>query len=308
MLHDLPTIAELGGMTKVLAVSMKGDTRFSWTAFNPSLALLDDRLRVTVRSSNYKIAPDGTYVILGYGRYINELWTGELTEKLELTNMRLVSQEEHNLRRGLEDARLYVKDGRMRMCAIGLETWIPRARVVDCELDDNLEKITAVRVLEGPEKDRIEKNWMPVSYVKAKFDYMYSPQVVVKDGQFVKVQPQGDDTDGLRGGSTLVPFEDGLLCVMHKTFILSGSPEFDPKTFSTKVFRRRKYTHYFVKVSLDGVITAVSKGFYFNGPGVEFASGLVVINDKVVITYGNNDAEAKIATLSIETVKNMLSR
>jgi hypothetical protein len=306
MLHDPPTIKQLGGSAKTLARFTRNDTRFSWSAFNPSIAMFKGELYITIRSSNYLINPDGTYRLLDYGDFRNELWLGKLDNKLELVDMHLVSQEEHLMRRGLEDARLYVRDGKLRLCAIGLENWIPKARVVDCELDDKHQNITAVQVLDGPEKNRIEKNWMPVSGTGANFDFMYSPQMILRAGEFVKVQPQGDITDGLRGGGALIPFEGELLGIMHRTMVLSSSMRFSSATFSHEQVQRRKYIHYLVRVSPDGVITAVTKGFYLDGPGVEFAAGIEIVNNQVLITYGKEDVEARIATLSIDTVKKML--
>ena len=303
----VPTITELGGQIHLLAETMEKDAGFNWTAFNPSILRHGDKTYVTVRSSNYEILENGVHRLLGYGDIINKVWLCELTKDLKLVNQRLLNQEHLEMKRGLEDARLHHDEhGNIRMYAIGLEKWIPRARVVECALDPELTEITGVRVLPGIHEESIEKNWAAPSGVDANFDYWHSPGVVYVDGMFKNVDNKCEVPVGLRGSTPFIEYGENLIAVMHVTLELRVGKEYDGATFAYRKFSKRKYTHYFVITNKNGEILKVSDPFRFKIEGVEFAAGIMKTRDGYAVTYGAGDRIARLAVIPKTTVTTLL--
>lgn len=304
--YDEITLKELGAQVVVVASHLDVDTKFMWTAFNPSVCKIGDKIYIAIRSSNYLIMPDGQYALYDYGDFLNRLWIGELTPQLAVTNMRRLEQADLEMRRGMEDPRLFVRDGKVVMACIALENWIPKARVVEVSVGNELTTLDDIKVLEGPDPKRVEKNWMPVHEITAEFDYLYSTQMTYKvNGGFTKVQPQVEIPSGLRGGSQLIEHEGGLIGVMHQTLIFSEMQKFSSATFTMENVQRRKYKHYLVKMDMTGSITEVSRAFYFTQPGVEFCSGIVRVKDGFILSYGHEDREARVAHVTDGVVERL---
>ena len=304
--YDAITLEELGAKVVTVLQTLDQDAKFKWTAFNPSVSKIDGNVHIAIRSSNYLIMPDGQYALYDYGNFLNRLWIGELDKNLQVQNLHRIEQREHNMRRGMEDARLFRRNGVVQLCAVGLENWIPTAKVLECSLDDKLENITGLMVLQGPEKKRVEKNWMPVHDVDTDFDYLYSPVMKYKVNQgFTEIQPSTDIPKSLRGGSQLIEHEGGLLGVMHQTLVFSEVQKFSSATFAMENVQRRKYKHYLVKFDKRGSITGVSKPFYFTRPGVEFCAGIAPVDDGFILSYGHEDRESRVAHVTYEIVENL---
>ena len=304
--RDVVTLEELGAKVVTVLKTLDQDAKFKWTAFNPSVVKVDKKIYISIRSSNYLIMPDGQYVLYDYGDVLNRLWIGEIDGNLQIENLHRVEQTEKQMRRGMEDARLFRRNGEMQLCAVGLENWIPTAKVIECSLDDKLENITGLMVLQGPEKKRVEKNWMPVHDVDTDFDYLYSPVMKYKVNRgLTEIQPSVEIPKSLRGGSQLIEHDGGLLGVMHQTLIFSEMQKFSSATFSMENVQRRKYVHYLVKFDRYGSITAVSKPFYFTRPGVEFCAGIARVDDGFILSYGHEDRESRITHVTHEIVENL---
>jgi len=145
------------------------------------------------------------------------------------------------------------------------------------------------RMLPEPRPGRHEKNWMPIL---GRDEYLYSCH---ESGRVVTVAAQGDRWEtcergvsphiarGFRGGSQLVPIDDGWLAVVHEVSDEDG---------------RRTYEHRFVWFDHDLSLIAVSPPFAFRETRtIEFAAGLAVARGRVLVSYGVRDEEAWIVGL-----------
>lgn len=65
----------------------------------------------------------------------------------------------------------------------------------------------------------------------------------------------------------------------------------------------RRYWHRFVVFDRSGLMTQHSDRFSFDGHPIEFASGIVVHGSNVVVSYGVQDREAKLASIPIAEVE-----
>ncbi|MGY4473601.1 FkbM family methyltransferase [Bradyrhizobium sp. USDA 3364] len=153
------------------------------------------------------------------------------------------------------------------------------------------------RKLEADGPKRHEKNWMPqVQGVDLRFIYLCDPtRVVTSDGHTIQEDVPDISADGFRGGSQLVPFDGGWLAVIHEV------PHAE---------QRRFYFHRFVWFNRSNHLVGVSRSFYFNRRGVEFAVGLAWHPDqeRLLISFGVADSESWIATVGASDIRAALER
>jgi hypothetical protein len=68
----------------------------------------------------------------------------------------------------------------------------------------------------------------------------------------------------------------------------------------------KRYSHYFVRFDEDGWIIEISKPFCFQGPGIEFANGIVERGDEYVISYGKEDISSHLGVISKKVVGQLM--
>lgn len=280
-----------------------------WSAFNPSIAVNPDgEIAMVVRSSNYLLGNYQSYNSLTTGTDIqNRVWFAEMDSKLRITKMyELECVGELSFKRGVEDGRLFWRDGGWQMTGVILERpHTPVARMGLFKIDVAERTATLIEKYPGTADNVVEKNWGVVAGESVpEFDYIYSPNLIFKNGKIKKLAEVGQ-FKGIRGGTQLIPWGDGYLAVGHITRVI-GKRIFNHMTFSVQEPKLRDYTHVFIKYKKSGEIERVSEEFIFNTGGVEFASGLMQLGEEIYITYGHNDAEGWMAKLPANAVRNML--
>lgn len=280
-----------------------------WSAFNPSIAVNPSgQIAMIVRSSNYLLGNYQSYSSLTTGTDIqNRVWFAEMDSDLRITDMyELECIGELEFRRGVEDGRLFWRDGSWWMTGVILEKpHTPIARMGLFKIDTKHRFAFFEEKYPGTADNVVEKNWGVVAgEAVEEFDYIYSPNSIFKGGKIKKLKEPGK-FKGIRGGTQLIPWDDGYLAVGHITRVI-GKRIFNHMTFSVQEPKLRDYTHVFIKYKKSGEIERISEEFIFNVGGVEFASGLMQLEDKIYITYGHNDVEGWMATLDVETVREML--
>lgn len=113
-----------------------------------------------------------------------------------------------------------------------------------------------------------EKNWMPTESPNDKFDFIYSPSQIVKNGEVI-----GEENElFIHNGTPLIPYEDGYISLGHSVCAVLGE---------------RTYAQIALKWSAEGKLVEHSQFFHFNvgwreqlSETIEFASGLVWSKDK----------------------------
>jgi hypothetical protein len=228
--------------------------------------------------------------------------TLELGEIIELS-----IESPIELKRGVEDARLFWRDGGWQVTAVILEKHTPYARLWRFSLDLENRVAKFVEAMDGPEPKRVEKNWIAVADgVSEHFDYIYSSTAVYKGGEVVGVKdaPYGHS---LRGGSSLLLAEDkqSYISIVHRTYgeKIRG---YNPRTFGYGDDYLRFYTHQFARWSLEGRLLELSDEFVFKENGIEYVAGLAVVGDRYVISFGRWDVSTWIAEIPVERVHAML--
>jgi glycosyltransferase involved in cell wall biosynthesis len=280
-----------------------------YVAMNPSIALHKNKLMAVVRYVNYRMDDEGRYLIRGTdgtANATNPINTRNVLVSLDDT-LKVISHTEINnppdmscawpLVTGYEDMRLF---------SHGNKLWTS-ATVRQFHADGNCEQVLSelkfsddivtlgepIRMLREPRQT--EKNWMPVQGDRPEIIFAWRVnEFVNSDG---KTELQYDtklSTDRLSGSSQVIQFYRRYLAIVHEAQTLPGS-------------HKRYYYHRFVRFNLALEAIAVSPPFYFNQKLIEFCAGLCwhPNEKKLVISYGEEDKEPRLATITPEDVERL---
>lgn len=308
-LYDGTTFSELGGTVwRIRRFADETDTR--WSAFNPSIGYCpNDGYWVLVRSSNYFIDPQYGHAVATIGaRVQSRMWLGKLSENLEIEedSWREINFSSAGIefKRGAEDGRLFWRSDSWWFTAGLQEDGIYYPRIGLFKLDSDSRAFLIEVYDEGWMRD-VEKNWMPPYEVNENFDYVYSATEVYKNGPITK-RELNSKIKGVRGGSCLWKVDGyGYIAVVH--FAHKAIVErYNPRLFGAEYAKTRKYTHAFARYSDDGTLVGLSKQFVFENFNIEFAAGLVVKGDEVIVSYGKQDVAAYLGRIKLNDVLNLI--
>jgi hypothetical protein len=300
--RDYPTVHELGGTIYNVRRLADPDIK-EWSATNLSIGYHKSTGYIAMfRSGNYVITEQGEYKVVVEGLIRSKIYISELDPKTyKLTNVRLLDvkniSDEGELRRGLEDPKLFYRDNAWHFSAVTMEKGHTEvARMSICRLNKDLTAIESFEKLSGIDGVRPEKNWMTPYDKSPYFDWIYGTNALLKENILTTYLDDNEQIAGLRGSSNLHLLKDGTyLSVVHRMW--------------TRVIMNhnlRFYVHYFANYDERGKIIGISKGFIFENMGVEFAAGLCEQGDNFLISYGSKDVSSHIASMQKETVMKSL--
>jgi tetratricopeptide (TPR) repeat protein len=192
---------------------------------------------------------------------------------------------------GLEDVRWVVHDDRVWLTATCYQ--VPHAknasRVVLGRMNEQLDATDHVVALEYADVQEMEKNWVPWSVGgELRVIYGYDPFVVLHVDPATGATEVTHKSDppvrlsGCRGsaGPVPVPGHAGRYLVMvHEVAFRNEG---------------RAYWHRWLVVDEHDGIVGWSDPFVFDHIGIEYATGLVTLDDEhLIVTYGYEDTEAR---------------
>jgi len=266
-----------------------------WTTFNPTLLYREDKLWAIVRSSNYRIV-DGRYVTPEEdgGKIRTENILCRLTNGLDVDWYSVIAGPDYEATdypvTGLEDCRLRETADGVGVSATvrNVAPFDGRCRIATAELDLGTPQFHSLHVIESAEAQTHEKNWMPLV---GKAAWIHSANL---DGFTVTVE-ESEDMAGeyhrlrrgraplvsreFRGGSQAVRFRGGWLACVHEVAVGPSN--------------QRVYEHRLVWWDDSLRMAGISLPFAFReSQAIEFAAGIAVIGDRVVISFGVRDEEA----------------
>jgi len=195
---------------------------------------------------------------------------------------------------GLEDCRLMYWKEKLFLCGVRRDTTTHgegRMELSEIALTDNSATEIARTRMPTPGKNDsyCEKNWMPVidqpyHWVKwtnptevVKFDPTNKTTITTKLGNF-----QSYLQKDLRGGSQVIPFDDGYLALTHETDLYK----------SERGLKDATYRHRFVYWDKNFNPVKFSRVFSFMGAKIEFCCGMAEYNNNLLITFGFQDTSA----------------
>ncbi|TPL74003.1 glycosyltransferase [Mesorhizobium sp. B2-3-15] len=207
---------------------------------------------------------------------------------------------------GFEDLRVFAWNGKLWGSAcvreFTTEAWCEQ---VLARIDESRScRLTDWRVLHATGPRVHEKNWMPqvkpatpeTGAETLQFIYLSDPTKTVDEwGAIVSETHPTIAAQRFRGGTQLVAFSGGWLAVIHEVQWRAAE-------------QRRYYLHRFVWFDEANFVRKVSRPFFFNKRGVEFAAGLAWHPDerRLLISYSVTDSESWIATVDEAEVRSLL--
>ena len=260
-------------------------------AMNPSLCAHQGRLLCVVRAVNYTIESGDYRVPDADGRVRTANFLADLSldggGRVVLGDVRLMRDLDEAPRSetrvlGYEDDRLASSGGKLWGSATVRDRGQDRPKVVLLHLtpEGDVERAEVQETGRG-----VEKNWMPVADGGSpRWVYEVDPCTIRHPGGAAERRRCELGLDHCKGGSQVVPWQDGYLCVAHETIVFEGGG------------CRRIYLHRFVRFDRDLNVSAVSPSWVFEDGhhGVEFCTGMVSWQGRLLIGYGVEDRQAKI--------------
>lgn len=272
-----------------------------WLPSNPSIAIDEGGYRMLVRTSNRFLRPK-----LKPPDWVNQnhtylLTLGEDFEPLSCDRINFVidatTYPAPNI--GPKDCRLFGFGG--EWFALGSMAELNPEIVTTMTLfkiDGSDGR--SLQVLEGPERGRNEKNWMPfVRDEQLLFVYGCAPTRILScdpaTGTVFEISnkpvPSMPERQW-RGGSQGIDLGDSsTLFVIHE---------------KNRLFEGRIYLHRFVRLDPDFQIDAVSPAFSFMGKRIEFCAGAGARDGTLLLSLGISDRTAWLASVSLESVLELL--
>jgi glycosyltransferase involved in cell wall biosynthesis len=278
-----------------------------YTGMNPSVEVCGDRIYCNIRAVNYRMDEQGRYMIgekdCNDAPIDTRNFLCTMTDDFSVQKIREIiwhrPQAVFPQVTGLEDIRLWRFHGQQYFSATvreqnygGLCQMVQGKLTYD--IDDQFMLVEDWKVIS--DGDQHQKNWMPMPAEGGNPRYMYRlDTVVIPEGlkRVAEVMPTKVHVSDISGSSQVIPFKSGLLAVVHEA--------------STDPQGKRTYWHRFAWFEKDGYLRRLSLPFVFNDRQIEFCAGLAYHpnNKDLIISYGVRDAEAHLATVSIEEVAMM---
>jgi predicted GH43/DUF377 family glycosyl hydrolase len=231
----------------------------------------------------------------------------ELDKNLDVKNHALIDTSKLDVKPiwdfiGLEDARLVNWNDEFYLCGVRRDT-TPNGvgRMEISKLDIKTNKEVSRNRIEPPNNARTycEKNWMPILDKPFHFVKWTNPTEVVKvnienntSETVSKSEPYENISNNLRGGSHVIPYKNGYLCIVHEAYLW----------YNELNRKNSRYTHRLIYWDSEFNLIKISKEFNFMGGEIEFCCGLSEYNDEYLITFGFQDNAAFI----LKTTENVI--
>lgn len=277
-----------------------------WSPTNPSVTLADGELRAIIRTVNYRIDEEGRFWI-GNSRpddehpIVTRNFLTTLDNDLNVTISDEVLPPKDMPKPlfpqliGFEDMRLFQWKGQLWTCSVVCEmTADGLPEQVLARIDGN--RLADMKRMRHHPRG-YEKNWMPFVQGGDHLEFMYRlGQTVDTDGNFQRQIDTGLETQHISGGSQIIAFDDGWLCLVHEARLIPGQTI-------------RFYMHRFAYFNNRLELKRLTRPFCFDDKVIEFGAGLCWHPDRerIVISYGVRDREAKIGILHHSDLRDALS-
>jgi hypothetical protein len=296
----------IGGESwRILRFADESDKR--WSAFNPSISYSPVHgYTVLFRSSNYFFDPETSSTVISVGNRVqSRMWLGSLTKDwtLDIDSLVEVDFSEAGMvfKRGAEDGRLYWRDGAWEITAGLQEPGIDLPRIGRFRLEGLKAKL--IEIYDDGVLFDVEKNWMSTDNPTPEFDFIYTPVKVYKRGVGpLKLREISEGIRNVRGGSQLRELEDGrYLAIVHEADMKKVRVHI-PRMFVTKDVSIRTYVHRFATYDKTGKLVGLGPRFKLSDARIEFAAGMVLAGEDVIVSYGYKAVASYLGRLSLQKV------
>ena len=271
--------------------------------FNPSIAWYGDKLKIAVRSCNFKVERNGKWSFRDGSAYskTDVLYGNVHPDSLQVSNLRKLEFSDNTPMRtkvsGLEDVRILQRYD--HMFAIGYESdrltshlHNKSSSLAEYRIEGN--KLEYICTLQKPNEELVEKNWSPI---EDSDNYYYSPtQVWTYTGLL------GEPYKGiLHGGTQLLKQDDGTyLSIIHDKVL-------SPLLNRPGVYDKYVYRHFLARHDRNGFVIEMTQPLTFGThENIEFAAGLVEYGSDFIISIGIRDCKYALVKINKSKLTDML--
>ena len=315
---------ENGGLIKPLLIDPKDLIGPSIT--NPSVFVYKNKILVNLRNVNYTLYHselnrfEHMWGPLSYIHPENDMhlrttnFIAELNEELDITYYSKIDTSSFDNYEpqwdfvGLEDVRLVEWEN--KLYGIGVRRDVDtigtgRMEISEFEISDNIVKEVSRYRIPGPLPDNeyCMKNCTPILDKPFHLLKWTNPTTLMEfypDGRESKVYEVGQHNPGyndMRGGSQVIPYKNGYLCLIHETELYDSEQGRKDAT----------YRHRFVYWDKEFKNQKFSKLFSFMNIKIEFSCGMCIHNDDFLITFGTQDNAGYILKVSQKVVEDFIN-
>lgn len=241
------------------------------------------RYAMNLRYVNYNITANGTYEwvknIVTINKYI-EL-TGDLDLETEIDNAKeletVVLDRQYE---GIEDIKLMAYNGDIYFTGTSFKT-NNQIGIVGGKY--NCRDLFEFREFSKDNESGCEKNWVYLPDA-TRMIYKWSPLQIghLVDHRLINIveRPMPNVFSWVRGSTNAFQYQDEIWFVVHLVYQHNGEP--------------RTYYHMFVKFDLEMNLLAYSVPFKFSNQPIEYCCGLIVEQDRIIVTHSVWDRESYI--------------
>ena len=316
MLFFAKKVLEDGGDIKPLIIDSK-DTNGT-AIFNPSVYNDDGKLICNVRHCQYTLYHNRKYehdegpLVYLHPDDDRTLTTNNylcnLNDDLSIESYYKVNTSKLDKKPlwdfvGLEDGRVVRWDDKLYLTGVRRDTTYNGQGRMELSEIKKKKEVSRFRIPAIDEKSYCEKNWMPIIDMPYHYVKWANPTEVVKvdpKKQTCEVVIQQEESlptpRDLRGGTHVIPWEHGYICVIHEVDMIS----------SVAGKKDAMYPHRFVGFDKDFKINYLSKEFYFMGADIEFATGMCEYNGDFLISFGFSDNAAFILRCPKQSIMDIM--
>lgn len=259
--------------------------------FTPSAISLCDYPMANVRYVNYKIQPDGSYVMPNGIVVTKNAYVNLETNEFSIMEEPLVNFETHI--RGLEDLRLYKNpNGKLCFTATSFKQFIhDKISIVHGEYDLETKSYKNYEGVQSPSNSDCEKNWVNVPGTDD-FIYSWSPLRVGKIRNDKFLYSKEISTPPLfslfRGSASPIEVNGRWLVLVH--FVEYCQP--------------RKYYHCFVELEKESyTVLRVSLPFVFQHIGIEYCISGRLVEDSLEYYFSSWDKDPSKVEFKVSTIE-----
>jgi hypothetical protein len=313
-----------GGIIKPLLVSSTDLTGPSLT--NPSVIVVDGKIIVNIRNVNYTLYHselnrfEHMWGPLSYIHPENDMhlrtinYIAELNEDLDIVHYTKIDTSEFDTYQprwdfvGLEDCRLVQWNDKLYVCGVRRDLdnkGTGRMELSEIVINGSEVKEVSRYRIPGPPPDNeyCMKNCTPIFDKPFHLLKWTNPTALMKfdvtgkETEVIETSPYVPVKNDMRGGSQVIPFNDGHLSLVHETDLYRS--EQDKKNAT--------YRHRFVYWDKNFKLQKMSKLFSFLNMKIEFCCGMVEHNNNMLITFGAQDNAAYILKVSKSLVEDFIN-
>ena len=292
---------------------------------NPSVLVKDGKILVNVRHIQYTLYhselqnyehPYGPLVYLNPDNdntLTTENYICELDDNLDISYFSKVNTSEFDKPPlwefvGLEDARLVEWNEKLYLCGVRRDLdsiGTGRMELSEIEIGEKeVKEISRFRISgPPPDKEYCNKNWMPIVDLPYHFvkwtngTEIVKTNIIDKTTESIIVKDWIYHPRDLRGGSQVISYKGGYLCLNHETDL-----------YRSEAGRKNAtYRHRFTFWDKNWNIQKISKEFSFLEAKIEFACGMAKYNDDYLITFGFQDNAAYILKVPGKFMENFIN-